>query len=51
MAAEDIHVRLCLQELVRLDLEVKAIIQVNAMHPNITNNHFNIMCHLRIIES
>ncbi|XP_046573911.1 vesicle transport protein SEC20-like [Haliotis rubra] len=27
MAAEDIHVRLCLQEIVKLDLEVKAIIQ------------------------
>ncbi|XP_033756461.1 vesicle transport protein SEC20-like [Pecten maximus] len=27
MAAEDIHVRLCLQEIVRLDLEVKALIQ------------------------
>jgi len=28
MAAEDIHVRLCLQEIVKLDLEVKAIVQV-----------------------
>ncbi|XP_052771349.1 vesicle transport protein SEC20-like isoform X2 [Mya arenaria] len=27
MAADDIHVRLCLQEIVKLDLEVKAIIQ------------------------
>ena len=28
MAANDIHVRLCLQEIVKLDLEVKALIQV-----------------------
>ena len=29
MAANDIHVRLCLQEIVKLDLEVKALIQVD----------------------
>jgi hypothetical protein len=28
MAAEDIHVRLCLQDIIKLDLEAKAIIQV-----------------------
>lgn len=28
MAAEDIHVRLCLQDIIKLDLEAKALIQV-----------------------
>ena len=31
MAADDIHVRLCLQEIVKLELEAKAIIQVSSM--------------------
>ena len=34
MAADDIQVRICLQEIVKLDLEIKACIQVNAKNPS-----------------
>lgn len=32
MEAEDIHVKLCLQEIVKLDLEVQALIQVGLFY-------------------